>query len=143
MLLEELIGEEAFTNATKDFIETWNGKHPAPYDFFNIFNKYAGRDINWFWKACYFEYGYADLSIKSVDRNKVIIERKGNIPVSIKLEITYDDNSKEAIYKNLSVWETGRTEYLVSLKSNKTIRRITLGDRLTPDIDLTNNTYQE
>ncbi len=142
-LLEELVGEDAFTNATKDFMETWNGKHPSPYDFFYTFNKYAGSDINWFWKACYFEYGYADLSIKSVDRSEVIIERKGNIPVSIKLEITYDDNSKESIYKNLSVWETGRTEYLVTLKSNKPIRKITLGDRFTPDIDLTNNAYQK
>lgn len=75
--------------------------------------------------------------------NKVIIERKGNIPVSIKLEITYEDNSQESVYKNLSVWETGRTEYLISLKPNKAIRRITLDDRLTPDIDLTNNIYQE
>lgn len=143
MLLEELMGEEAFANATKDFMETWNGKHPTPYDFFNTFNKYAGKDINWFWKACYFEYGYADLSIKSVNMNEVIVERKGNIPVSIKLEITYGDNSKESVYHNPSVWETGGTDYIVSLKSNKAISRITLGDRLTPDIDLTNNTYQK
>lgn len=142
MLLEELIGEVAFANATQDFMKTWNGKHPAPYDFFNTFNKYAGMDIIWFWKACYFDYGFADLSIKSADRNTVTIERKGSIPVSINLEIIYDDNSKESIYKNLSIWETGRTEYLVKLRSNKAIRKITLGDRLTPDIDLTNNTFQ-
>ena len=61
ILLEELIGEEAFKKATIDFINTWKGKHPTPYDFFNVFKKHAGDDINWFLKACYFEYGYADL----------------------------------------------------------------------------------
>jgi hypothetical protein len=29
MLLEELLGEEAFSEATKDFINTWKGKHPT------------------------------------------------------------------------------------------------------------------
>jgi hypothetical protein len=143
ILLEELIGEEAFTNATTDFINTWKGKHPTPYDFFNVFKKHAGDDINWFLKACYFEYGYADLGIRSVDKNKIIIEKIGNIPVSIKLKITYDDNSTESIYKNLAIWKTGITEYLVNLKTNKTIKKIILGDKLIPDIDVSNNVYQK
>jgi len=143
ILLEELIGEEAFKKATTDFINTWKGKHPTPYDFFNVFKKHAGDDINWFLKACYFEYGYADLGIRSVDKNKIIIEKIGNIPVSIKLEIMYDDNSTESIYKNLAIWKTGITEYLVNLKTNKTIKKIILGDKLIPDIDVSNNVYQK
>ena len=136
-------GEEAFKKATVDFINTWKGKHPTPYDFFNVFKKHAGDDINWFLKACYFDYGYADLGIRSVDNNKIIIEKLGNIPVSIKLEITYDDNSAESIYKNLAIWKTGITEYLVNLKNNKTIKKIILGDKLIPDIDVSNNVYQK
>ena len=143
ILLEELIGEEAFKKATVDFINTWKGKHPTPYDFFNVFKKHAGEQINWFLKACYFEYGYADLGIRSVDKNKIIIERLGNIPVPIKLEITYDDNSMEKKYINLSIWKTGTTEYLVSLETNKTIKKIILGDSSIPDIDMKNNIYQK
>jgi hypothetical protein len=143
MLLEELIGEENFSKATRDFINNWNGKHPTPYDFFNTFNKYAGDDINWFWEACYFNYGYADLGIKSVDKNNITIEKKGNVPVSIKLVIIYDDNSQENIYKNLNIWKAGETEYLIDLRDRKTIKKITLGDKLSPDIDITNNVYQK
>jgi len=142
LLLEELMGEDAFLQATKAFMNSWNGKHPTPYDFFYTFNRFAGGDINWFWKACYFDYGYADLAIKSVDRNRVIIERKGSIPVSIRLEITYDDNSQEKIYRNLNVWRTGATEYSVELKSGKIIRKVTLGDTLIPDADNSDNVYQ-
>jgi hypothetical protein len=97
LLLEELIGEKSFKQATKEFMTEWNGEHPSPYDFFNTFSSFAGGDINWFWEACYFEYGYADLGIKSVDRNRIVIERKGNIPVPVRLKITFDDNSQEQI----------------------------------------------
>jgi hypothetical protein len=142
LLLEELIGEEAFSQATKAFMNIWSGKHPAPYDFFYTFSRFSGDDINWFWKACYFDYGYADLAIKSVDKNKIIIERKGNIPVSIRLEITYDDNSQEKIYRNLNIWKTGITEYSVKLKTKKAVKKVIIGDKLIPDVDNSNNVYQ-
>ena len=143
LLLEELMGEESFALATRDFMSEWNGKHPSPYDFFYTFSRFAGEDINWFWKACYFEYGYADIGIKSVDRNKIIIERKGSIPVPVRLEITYEDNSQEKIYRNLNIWKTGLTEYIVKLKTGKNIREVILGDNLTPDADNSDKIYQK
>jgi hypothetical protein len=124
-------------------MNTWNGKHPTPYDFFFAFNKAAGEDLNWFWKSCYFEYGYADLGIKSVDKHNITIEKRGNVPISIYLGITYEDNSQEKIYRNLGIWKNGATEYQIKLKSKKTIRKITLGDERTPEIDMTNNIYQK
>jgi len=142
LLLEELLGDETFVQATREFMKLWNGKHPSPYDFFNTFSRFAPEDINWFWKACYFDYGYADLAIKSVDRNKIIIERKGNIPVSIRLEITYNDNSQEKIYRNLNIWKTGATEYPVKLKTKKAVKKVILGDKLIPDADNSDNVYQ-
>jgi hypothetical protein len=142
LLLEELMGEESFAQATREFMTEWNGKHPSPYDFFYTFSRFAGEDINWFWRACYLDYGYADLGIKSVDKKRIIIERKGNIPISIRLEITYDDNSQEKIYRNLNVWKTGLIEYPIELKTGKNIRRIILGDKLTPDADNSDNVYQ-
>lgn len=142
LLLEELLGEEGFTKATKEFMTEWNGKHPSPYDFFNTFSRFAGGNIDWFWKACYFEYGYADLGIKSAQRNRIIIERKGSIPVPVRLEITYDDNSKENIYRNLDIWKTGITDYTIELKSGKNIKKIILGNTQTPDADISDNVYQ-
>jgi hypothetical protein len=143
LLLQELIGEEVFTKATREFMTEWNGKHPSPYDFFNTYSRFAGGNIDWFWKACYFEYGYADLGIKSVDNNRIIIERKGSVPVPIRLEITYDDNTTEKIYRNLYIWKTGITEYPIELKTGKNIQKIILGDKLTPDADNSDNVYQK
>lgn len=128
--------------ATKYFINTWKGKHPTPYDFFNIFMRHAEDDISWFLKACYFEYGYADLGIESVNGNMITIAKKGSIPVSIKLEITFYDNTTEKICMNPVIWKTASTKFIVNLETNKIIKEIILGDSITPDIDLSDNIYQ-
>jgi len=143
LLLEELMGEESYAKSTREFMTEWNGKHPSPYDFFYTFSRFAPEDISWFWKACYFEYGYADLGIKSAENNRIIIEKKGSIPVPIRLEITYVDNSKEKIYRNLDIWKTGITEYPIELKTGQTIRKVSLGDTLTPDAANSDNVYQK
>jgi hypothetical protein len=143
MLLEELMGKEAFSEATKNFINTWKGKHPTPHDFYNIYKKHSKDDINWFLKECYFNYGYADLGIKSVKDNEILIEKKGNVPVSIKLEITYEDNLTDSVYENLKIWETGIKEYKIQLNNDKIIRKVVLGDDLTPDSNITDNTYEK
>ncbi len=64
-LLEELLGKEVFFKATRSFMTSWHGKHPTPYDFFYTFNRVSRKNLNWFWRACYFDFGYADLGIKS------------------------------------------------------------------------------
>jgi hypothetical protein len=141
-LLEELLGEEAFLKATQEFMMTWNGKHPTPYDFFYSFNTSTGIDLNWFWKACYFDFGYSDLAIKSVEKNKITIENKGHFPVPVNLEITYADSSQEKIYRNPGIWQSGATEYQVKLNTKKAIKNIILGgDSGTPDADPSDNVY--
>ena len=143
ILLEELLGKDVFLKATRAFMMSWNGKHPSPFDFFYTFNRVSGQNLDWFWRACYFDFGYADLAIKSVEKNKIIIEKKGSVPVSIKLVVTYDDNSTEKIYKNLKIWKNGATEYTIKLNTKKTIKNISLGDNRTPDYDEINNFYQK
>jgi hypothetical protein len=142
MLLEELLGEERFLQATRDFMQTWNGKHPSPYDFFYTFSKYADKDITWFWNSCYMNYGYPDLGIKSVEKNRVTIARIGTFPVSIKMQVTYDDNSTESVYRSPAIWETGISEYRITLNSRKKIMSVTLGDSLTPDKNRKDNYYE-
>src|SRR5512133_2905222 len=81
LMLETLLGPETFRRCTIEFMKNWNGKHPTPYDMFYSYNRSSGKDLNWFWKTYYFERGYADLAIKSVNRKTIIIERKGTMPV--------------------------------------------------------------
>ena len=81
------------------------------------------------------------VGIESVNGNKITIANKGNIPVSIKLEITFDDDTTEKIYKNPGVWKTGSTKFIVNIETNKIIKKVILGDNLTPDIDVSDNIW--
>ncbi len=141
MLLETLLGKNTFLKATQEFMHNWNGKHPTPYDMFYSYSKSANQDLSWFWKPYYFEPGYADVAIKTVDKKFIIVENLGTLPVPVDLEITFTDNTKETVFANLDIWKTGRKEYEVKLKGSKTIKSVKLGSLYIPDINTNNNKY--
>ncbi len=59
--LYQLLGKDLFNKCLKAYMNTWKYKHPTPYDFMFLFNKVSGRDLNWFWKQWYFDWGYMDI----------------------------------------------------------------------------------
>jgi hypothetical protein len=87
LFAKDLLGEELFLKGLHQYIRSWNGKHPMPYDFFNSMNAGSGVNLNWFWKRWFFDNGTPDLAIgKFTNRKKkksVIVEMKGNKPVPI------------------------------------------------------------
>jgi hypothetical protein len=144
-LLRNLMGDDKFKEALHLFINRWNGKHPIPYDFFFTFDQVNGESLKWFWNPWFFERGYADLAIKDVtandDENMIIIEKLGLLPVPIKLKVAYADSSEEVITHTADVWKSELSEYKISVKHNKEIVRIELGNNYIPDIDKKNNMY--
>jgi hypothetical protein len=144
--LKDALGEDLFKKAMLEYINRWNGKHPLPYDFFFTFNDVAKEDLSWFWKPWFFESGYPDLSVKNVAVSKgkaeLDIEKAGNVPVPIDLEISYTDGTKENIYKNTSVWKNGNKETKIEIKTEKEISKVELLTKRSPDANGKNNYYQ-
>ena len=93
------------------------------------------------------------MAIKSAvikeDKLHVIIEKKGSIPIPVKLTI-FEINKPESsiigtdvIYKTAAVWESGNEEYLIDYNISKVTEGliIVLGGPEIPDIDKTNNNF--
>lgn len=151
--LREALGNEVFDKALHEYIDRWKRKHPTPYDFFYTFDNITGKELNWFFLPWFFEKGYPDLAIKSAtvkgDKLQVLIEKKGSIPVPIKLSILLSDQQESSntdihvIYKTAAVWESGKEEYLIEYVpvDEGKIKHIFLGSPDIPDIDKTNNDY--
>ncbi|MCK5573027.1 MAG: M1 family metallopeptidase, partial [Bacteroidetes bacterium] len=141
--LQDLLGEQLFRTALQTFMERWHHKHPTPYDFYNTFNQVAGEDLSWYWKPWFFEFGYPDLAIKELEEESgqrtVVIERKGSIPVPVKLTVRYADGSETSIYETARVWEKGNQTYSVALPLDKRIVSMELGDRVIPDVKRSDN----
>jgi hypothetical protein len=143
VLLRELLGDELFKKTLKEYINRWNGKHPTPYDFFYTFNDVAKQDLAWFWKPWFFEIGVPDLAIKMADKTgKVVIERKGALPIPINVELILEDGTKEYAYESAAIWKDGKTEFTINKKTSKKVKSVKLGSNYTPDSDLSNNKFE-
>lgn len=146
LYVKEMLGDELFFKALHHYIDNWKGKHPMPYDFFNSMNEGSGRNLDWFWKRWFFDGGYPDLAITSVNKKgnsyNVSVTAKGTKPVPVVLTITYADGSKQIIKKDVSVWQNANTSIIVPVQSTKQIKKVELGDAHIPDKNKADNVYE-
>ncbi len=66
ILRETILGRELFDYAFKQYAKRWAFHHPTPADFFRTMEDASGTDLDWFWRAWFFDIEPVDLSIDSV-----------------------------------------------------------------------------
>lgn len=141
--LRDFLGKEKFLKALHLYMERWNGKHPIPWDFYFSINQAVGEDLIWFWNPWFFDFGYPDLTIKSYELKdgniKVKVERKGIIPVPIKINLMKDDEMIKEVYYTADVWKTGNSTFEITVENVKEINKIVLGSPKIPDSNKDDN----
>jgi hypothetical protein len=129
--LEQLLGRDLFRKALLEFMNRWNGKH---------------EDLSWFWNPWFYEMGYPDLGIASVsqieDDVEVTIEKIGNIPTRVELNLVFEDGTSEKITKSAREWINGNKTLSIFINSDKKINNITLGNSEIPDVNKKNNSKE-
>ncbi len=145
LVLKNYLGDGVFLQTLREFMQTWNRKHPTPYDLFFTFNNISGKNIDWIIKPWFFEYGYIDLAIENIvkknDSYEIDIEKKGLLPSHFGLKICYVDGSTNTLDYNVSVWMNGTNMYKIILPSNQKIEKVEIVDKSLRDADLNNNFY--
>ena len=71
ILRETVMGRELFDFAFKEYCNRWAYKHPAPADFFRTMEDASGVDLDWFWRAWFFDIEPVDISLDSVTAYRV------------------------------------------------------------------------
>lgn len=98
-MLGGIVGDDKMNAALKKYVETWQFKHPSPWDFTFFMNKELGRDLNWFWYYWLFTTERVDGSIKEVvsqgDKTRVTVHQSGEMPSPIVLKIEFADGSEK------------------------------------------------
>ena len=143
LFVKDMLGDELFTQALHHYIRTWQGKHPLPLDFFHCMNQGSGKNLNWFWRAWFFENGVPDLAIEQVSKKQVTIERKGSKPVPIDLMVEYMDGSMESLHRSIAVWENGDKMVDIPFTYKMEVVKIKLGSAHVPDIDKHDNLWEK
>lgn len=137
LFVKDYLGDELFTKSLHTYIKNWNGKHPMPYDFFNSINEGSGKNLNWFWKAWFFEDGVTDMAIRAIDKTSsgytITIENKSAKPLPIDLALTYEDGSVENNHSTIGVWEKGDKQVKINIKTSKKLSKVVMGNPHTPD----------
>jgi len=66
ILRETVMGRELFDFAFKQYAQRWQFKHPTPSDFFRTMEDASGVDLDWFWRAWFYDTDPVDIALDSV-----------------------------------------------------------------------------
>ncbi|WP_158824842.1 M1 family metallopeptidase [Mucilaginibacter lacusdianchii] len=145
LYVKDMLGDELFTKALHHYINQWHGKHPMPYDFFNCINTGSGINLNWFWKAWFFDSGVPDLGITQVAKQQnnytVTITRIGGKPVPVHLRVNYADGSNELLHQSIAAWQNGQKTCILKFTSAKPVTKLVLGTTYDADANKKDNVY--
>lgn len=141
LALKDMLGDEMFKKALHFYMDTWNGKHPIPWDYFNSFNTAAGKNLNWFFNNWFFTNNYIDIAVKglSSDKKTITIENIGGFAIPFDVVITYVDKSKTTLHQTPVFWEKNQKTAKIILKSAKKIEKIELDGGIFMDATPENN----
>jgi len=145
-IMRDFVGEAQFKKALAEFIERWKGKHPSPYDLFFTFEDVTGDDLSWFWQSWFYNTGYPDLAIDSVDTGddllKILITKEGLLPLPVAIAVKFKDGSVKRAYRSAAIWkDEDENEIWIEMEIESKPSVIELGSSYIPDVDSTNNSW--
>jgi hypothetical protein len=141
--LENLIGTKKLHQYNREFMNIWKGKHPTPYDFFYFINQMEDENLNWFWNACFFSYGYPDLSIKNAQQIGeyivVSIQNIGGLPAPFQLTILYADGDDFEEEFNIRLWKDNQESLTLRIPAKSNVEKVHLNENFYYDVNPANN----
>ncbi|MEO6682010.1 MAG: M1 family metallopeptidase, partial [Ginsengibacter sp.] len=150
LLRNEILGEDRFDYAFREYIKRWAYKHPTPWDFFRTMENATGEDLSWFWRGMIIENYKLDQAISGVTyvRNNpssgalVVIENLGQMAMPIYLTYETVSGKTESIKVPVEVWQNGEV-WTQKLNTTEKLKTVTIDkDGIFPDINQENNTWK-
>lgn len=150
MLRENILGEERFDKALREYIKRWAFKHPTPDDFFRTMENVSGEELNWFWRGWFLNKWKIDQAVKSAkyvngDFTKGVvikIENIGQLPMPVNMDIKFKDGTTQNIKLPVEIWKRN-SEWSFEVPTTKEIVSIHLDSKGTvPDANKTDNLFK-
>ncbi|MGV3508637.1 MAG: M1 family metallopeptidase [Sphingobacteriaceae bacterium] len=150
LLREQILGEERFDRAFKEYIDRWSYKHPAPDDFFRTMENVAGEDLSWFWRGWFINNWRLDqgvLGVEYVKNNEkegalITVANLEKMPFPMILEIKTKSGKKSRITLPVDVWKRNVT-WTFKYPSTEAIESVTSDpDHVLPDHNSDNNVWK-
>lgn len=139
-IIHQHLGEELFLTCYQEYIKRWAKKSPSPYDFFYTFEQVSGQDLSWIWKPWFFDFGFADIAIKSFEKNELTVTNKGNKPVPIFVEIDYKNGESKFISQSANSWADGKNETQITIPDYENAEKLSV-NKMVADVNVLDNFF--
>ncbi len=93
--LEYIIGKENVENGLKKYFTDFSFKHPTPNDIKRSMEKVSNIHLDWYLNEWTQTIHTIDYGVKYVDGKEITLERIGQMPMPIDVEVTYTDGTKQ------------------------------------------------
>ena len=93
--LEYVIGAENVAKGLKKYFDDFSFKHPTPNDIKRSMEKVSGIHLDWYLTEWTQTTNSIDYGVKQISGNEITLERVGDMPMPMDIEVTYEDGTKE------------------------------------------------
>jgi hypothetical protein len=113
---------------------------------FNTFEDVAGRDLDWFWRAWYYEVWTLDQAVGDVNSTengtRIVIEDRGQAPMPATVKITMSDGSTTTRTIPVEKWLKGATKATITVDGE--VSKVEIDpDHHYPDTNRANNSWNK
>jgi hypothetical protein len=149
LLREQILGNDRFDYAFKNYIHEWAYKHPQPDDFFRSIENGAGEDLSWFWKGWFYNNWSLDIAIidaKYVNNDakngiQVTIANKEQMAMPFTVEVKLKDGTKQRLQLPVETWLHNKA-ITFTIPTTTEAESVTVDpDAALPDINRKNNVF--
>ena len=114
--LEYIIGKENTEKGLLKYYKDFSFKHPTPNDIKRVMEKVSGIHLGWYLNEWTQTTHTIDYSVKSIEAKTIILERIGQMPMPIDVEVTYLDGSSESFNIPLEMMRANKPTVATILK---------------------------
>jgi Peptidase family M1 domain len=139
--LRNLLGDEIFFGALRNYVAKWAYKHPRRQDFFAAFETAAGRDLGWYFRAWHHEVWTFDQAVALRREGDEVIATVKNLQSAVMpttLVLTLESGETETLEIPVDYWLQGNREWSQKVNTKTAKARID-PERLWLDSDRDND----
>lgn len=149
LLRTQVLGTEKFDAAFRDYMRTWEFKHPNGENFFRFMEDHSGEDLSWFWNSWFSNNWRLDQSIEKVEypNNRpaegafITVKNRDKMAMPIEVEVQEENGRTARMRLPAEIWSKHR-EWTFLYPSTSTVVRVILDpDRNLPDYTRSNNVW--
>lgn len=150
-LRNQVLGEERFDIAFREYVRRWTFKHPTPWDFFHTMENVSGEDLGWFWRAWVLNKWKLDMAVREVNYKKgdvangveIVIENLEKMPMPVSVRVAETNGTEHNINLPVEIWQRG-PQWKFNVPTTSEIKQVVVDpEKKLPDWDRANNSWKK